>query len=107
MNIGKRTTALLGVGLLLSFSAPAWSADSTTPAANAQMTPAKPYGNSLLGMLNTVLTGTTTDASKPENNCKPSQLYSQHDVVGDPEACIMGGYTLGTGATVVTAPGVP
>jgi hypothetical protein len=99
MGLGKRTTALLGFGLLLIFFAPAWSADSTMPAANAQTTTANPYGNSLLGMLSTVLTGTTTDPGKPENHCKPSQLYSQHDVIGDPEACIMGRYTLGTGAT--------
>ena len=106
MGLGKRTIALLGFGLMLSWYAPAWSADSTPPAANAQTTSANPYGNSLLGMLNTVLTGTTTDVRKPENHCKPSQLYSQHDVVGDPEACIMGRFTLGTGGTV-SAAGVP
>ena len=30
-------------------------------------------------------------------NCKPGHLFSQHDVVGDPESCIMqGGYNLGS-----------
>jgi hypothetical protein len=30
-------------------------------------------------------------------NCKPGRIFSQHDVVGDPESCIMqgAGYSLG------------
>jgi hypothetical protein len=103
MGLRKRTTALLGFGLLLSVYAPAWSADSTTAAPNAQTTPSNPYGNSLLGMLNSVPTGTSNDPPKPENHCKPGHLYSQHDVVGDPETCIMGRYTVPGGG----APGVP
>jgi hypothetical protein len=25
-----------------------------------------------------------------EKNCKPGHMYSAHDIVGDPQACIMG-----------------
>ena len=102
----KRTAALLGFGLLLSFGVPAWCGEPAAPAANVQAAAANPYGNSLMGMLNSVLTGSTTDQRKPEKHCKASQLYSQHDVVGDPEACIMGTYTLGTGGNG-SAAGIP
>jgi hypothetical protein len=34
-------------------------------------------------------------AGKLANHCKPSQLYSLHDVVGDPETCVMSRFTLG------------
>lgn len=94
-GLGKRTTVLLGFGVLLGFSNPVWSADSAALAANAQTTPANPQGSSLLGILNAVLTNTATGARKPENHCQPSQLYSQHDVVGDPEACVMNRITFG------------
>jgi hypothetical protein len=38
-------------------------------------------------------------------NCKPGHIFSQHDVVGDPESCIMQGVTLpgGTGTAVAPA----
>src|SRR2546421_13091592 len=31
---------------------------------------------------------------KATNNCMPGHIYSQHDLVGDPESCIMQGVTL-------------
>jgi hypothetical protein len=99
MGIRKTATALLGFGLLLGVYTPAWSAESTTPAASAQTAQTSPYGNSLMGMLNSVLTGTTTDPRQPEKHCQPGHLYSQHDVVGDPETCIMGRYTVPGGGT--------
>jgi hypothetical protein len=104
-SLGKRTTVLLGLGVLLAFSNPAWSDDSATPAANAQTTTsANPRRTSLLGILNTVLSDTRTGAPTPENQCRPSQLYSQHDVVGDPKTCIMNRATFGGGST---ATGIP
>jgi hypothetical protein len=92
--------------LLVGIGAPAWAGTAKQAApVNAQVMPANPNGNTLLGMLNGVLTRTDSVPRQPKSHCKASQLYSQHDVVGDPEACIMGSYTLGTEATVVT--GVP
>ena len=102
----KRTTALLGFGLLMSFGAPAWCGEPATPATNVEAASANPDANSLMSMLNSVVNGSTTDRRKPDNHCKASQLYSQHDVVGDPEACIMGTYTLGTGSNG-SAAGIP
>jgi hypothetical protein len=95
MVIGNKAAALLSFGLLLGFSAPAWSAASAAPAGNAQAAPANPHDNTLLGFVNSVLSDPPANAGKPENHCKPSQLYSQHDVVGDPETCVMSRFTLG------------
>jgi hypothetical protein len=92
---GKKAAALLSFGLVLGFSAPAWSADSAAAAGNAEAAPANPHDNTLLGFLNSVLSDPPASAGRPENHCKPSQLYSQHDVVGDPETCVMSRLTLG------------
>ena len=43
-----------------------------------------------------------------QNNCKPGQMYSAHDVVGDPQACIMGGISGIDGVhTTAAVAGVP
>jgi hypothetical protein len=107
MQLGKRTTALIGLGLLLGSYAPVRAAYSATPAQSAQTMPVNMYGHTLLSMLNSVLTGSIApDARKPDTRCKPLQMYSQHDVVGDPEACFMGHYSVdgGSTATMVGAP---
>jgi hypothetical protein len=45
------------------------------------------------------------NARPKSTNCKPGRIFSQHDVVGDPESCVMqgAGYTLGSDA-FATAP---
>jgi hypothetical protein len=35
--------------------------------------------------------------------CKPGRIFSQHDVVGDPESCIMQGASLPGGRGIATA----
>jgi hypothetical protein len=52
-------------------------------------------------MLNSVLTATDLGPRQPKSKCGASHLYSQHDVVGDPEACIKGRYAIGNGSTAV------
>src|ERR1700728_2861544 len=37
-------------------------------------------------------------ARQSPDNCKAGHVYSQHDIVGDPQACIMGTLTIGVGA---------
>ena len=98
MRITNRTTAVMGLGLMLTFAAPAWSGDSAAPAVHTQDASANPYGNSILGMLNSILTASRTEEPQQERRCRPSELYSQHDVVGDPEACFMGRYGFGSGS---------
>jgi hypothetical protein len=41
-----------------------------------------------------------------QNNCKPGQMYSAHDIVGDPQACIMGSVS-GVHGVHSTAAAVP
>jgi hypothetical protein len=107
IDIRKRTTVLVFVGLLLGICSPAWSADSGSTVAGASgsavATVSNPHGNSLLGMLSAALSDTTTRPRERYEQCQAS-IYSQHDVVGDPETCIMNRVTFGGGAT---ATGIP
>jgi hypothetical protein len=96
MNIRHRTTVFLSLGLLLGLSSPVWSADSGKAIVNAKVVSIDPPGNSLLALLKPVPTGTATDARTPDNQCTPSHIYSQHDVVGDRETCEMSRHTFGT-----------
>jgi len=41
-----------------------------------------------------------------QNNCKPGQMYSAHDIVGDSQACIMGSFG-GFGGVRSTVAGAP
>ena len=102
MRMWKKAVVLLIPSLWFGFGAPAWSgtADQAAPV-NAQVMPANPNGNTMLGMLNSALIRTDPEARQPKSQCKASHLYSQHDVVGDPEACIKGSYTIGTGTTAI------
>jgi hypothetical protein len=49
-----------------------------------------------------------TESAKHEAKapCKAPYLYSQHDVVGDPEACFMGQATFGTRAIGTSGAGL-
>jgi hypothetical protein len=38
-----------------------------------------------------------------ERNCKPGHMYSAHDIVGDPQACIMAGFSVGGAHSAVAA----
>lgn len=46
--------------------------------------------------------------NRPEtvDNCKPGHMYSAHDVVGDPEACIQGSFS-GIDGVRSTVGGIP
>ena len=97
MGMAKKAVVLLIPSLWFGFGVPAWSGTAEPAApANAQVMSASP---TLLGMLSSVLTGTDPDSRQPKKSqCKASHLYSQHDVVGDPEACIMYRYAIGNGS---------
>ena len=104
MGISKKAVVLLVPSLLFGLGARAWSGTAEQAAPQARATSAGIADNSLLGMLSWVLTGTDPAPRQAESQCGPSQLYSQHDVVGDPEACFMGRYSLGTRSTTGIAP---
>jgi hypothetical protein len=104
MDIRKRTTVLVFVSLLAGICPPAWTADSKSTAPDAAGTVSNPQSNSILSILKPVFTDTASVVHPGGKPCKTSQVYSQHDVVGDPETCIISRVTVGGGAT---ATGIP
>jgi hypothetical protein len=105
MGMSKKAIVVLVPSLLFGIGAPAWSgtAEQAAPV-DAQVMPANSSSNTLLGMLKSVLTGTDPGPRQPEGLCKAAHLYSQHDVVGDPEACITGRLTIGNGSMAMGIP---
>jgi hypothetical protein len=90
MSTYKRTAVVVMAGLVISgVSARGWSADNKNTALTTSTAATVGGGDqSLLGMLAPVLTEPARH--QPEKSCDKGQIYSQHDVVGDPEACMMG-----------------
>jgi hypothetical protein len=44
-------------------------------------------------------------STKPSNTCRPRHMYSEHDMVGDPDSCIMQGASLGGPFAPITSVG--
>ena len=87
----KRLMAGTLAGFLMIGASPStWANPPSSETTGANQAPATTSGpnRSLLGMLAPILTEPAQHA-KPKT-CKPGELYSGHDVVGDPEACFMG-----------------
>jgi hypothetical protein len=101
MNIVKTTAAALVSSLLIGAACmPAWSAanNSGAPTAYAEVVPANTVAPSLLVIRGGVVPSVAEAAPhKDQMNCRAGHLYSQHDIVGDPQACIMGHLTIGGG----------
>jgi len=97
MLTSKRTAILLVSGLLLGTAcARGWAADGKAAApVSGGAAVADTSDKSLLGILTPFLTDPATHEA--QQNCKPDQLYSRHDVVGDPEACFRGRYDVRNG----------
>jgi hypothetical protein len=95
----RLAAAVIGGLLLATVSTPAWagSANDTTisggsTSAGASMSTgtsssAPGADRSLLGVLSPLF----ADAAPHEaqKRCKPETLYSQHDVIGDPDVCLL------------------
>jgi hypothetical protein len=108
MHVSKKVAVLLIPSLLFGLGAPAWSASSDhATSVNTQIVSANSEGNSLLDLVSPVLTPTDSVAKQPAQNCKASHMYSQHDVVGDPESCVMGHYGVGYRQNFIAPPSVP
>jgi hypothetical protein len=105
MHVSKKALVILVPSLMFGLGALAWSASSDQLPIDAQVVPAGPNSNSLLYVLKPVATSDSTP-HQPKQNCRAPQMYSQHDVVGDPEGCFMGRYTIG-GGSVGAAVSVP
>jgi hypothetical protein len=98
MKIVKTTAAALLSSLIIGAACmPAWSATSSTPAPiSANVILAKNVTGSLPAARSWLDPSPVDTAPRPDQtNCKAGHVYSQHDIVGDPRACIMGLVTIG------------
>jgi hypothetical protein len=95
MNIKSKTKVVVSLGLVLGLCSPVWSANSEKAVPNAKVVSTDPAGNPLFAILKPVLAGAEIGPQAPDNRCKPSRIYTQHDVVGDPETCEMSRYNFG------------
>jgi len=108
MKIGRTTTVALISGFLMSGAlAPAWSGspanDGLTVAQATSANPVVQAASSILAAPEFPRGRLRPDAL---NNCKPGHMYSAHDIVGDPQACIMGSFS-GLDGVHSTMGGVP
>jgi hypothetical protein len=95
----RKAMVLLLPSLFFGFGGPVCShaAEQAAPIKAEVVAPAN-ASSSILGAIGSVLKGTDANTRQPRSNCQ-GRLYSQHDVVGDPEACFLGQYSVGNGAT--------
>jgi hypothetical protein len=107
MSILKTTAAVLVSGLLIGAAGPASSASAqqsqqpSTPSAAAQKSNSSPSVLPILGMI-------IPQVEHEVSQCKTSQVYSQHDVVGDPQSCFANVVDVsGAFGAAVISPGAP
>jgi hypothetical protein len=86
MNISnKLVTGVIGGFLLVTACVPAWAGPVNQATAPSTQSAAASNGDqAILGFLDSI---TLAPAQPRTKRCKPETLYSQHDVIGDPEAC--------------------
>jgi hypothetical protein len=98
MNIIKTASVAIVSGLVMvsAASISARAAMTGSGSINADVASASNSDPSPHADLNWLKPSDANTQSR-STNCKPGYLFSQHDVVGDPESCIMqGGYNLGS-----------
>ena len=87
--------------------APAWASppvsDGRTVAQATSANPVVQAASNILAAPEFPRTGIRPDAL---SNCKPGHMYSAHDIVGDPQACIKGSLS-GIDGVHSTVTGVP
>jgi len=104
MRILKATTAALVLGLVSGASLPAWSAPSGSKVLPvAEATPANPVVQAPNSVLGAPEFPQIRIQPKVLNKCKAGHIYSAHDIVGDPETCIMGSVSGVDGVRVAPA----
>ena len=96
MNIFK-TAAAAVISTLVIGTAPAWSAtvDSRPVLPAAQAISSNSSAPSGIANRSWLEPSAANARPKPSGDCsRPGHVYSQHDVVGDPESCITQGVSL-------------
>ena len=94
MTVSTKVAAIVVGGLLLAY-APA-RAQSTQAAPSAGSVTS---GQSILGIISPLLN--TSVEHKAEKKCQADTLYSQHSVVGDPDACFQGKLDIRQSSSIV------
>ena len=96
MNIFKATAAAVISSLVIG-TAPAWSGtvDSRSALATAQVISSNSSASSGVSDRSWLEPSAANARPKASRDCsRPGHVYSQHDVIGDPESCIPQGVTL-------------
>jgi hypothetical protein len=105
MNILKTTVAALVAGTLVGSACLPIRAmadgQQTAPIGSAEVAPASSGSLLALPLQLNLVGAAQRDVPANHTNCRAGHLYSQHDVVGDPESCIKGMATFGTGGSMV------
>jgi len=107
MKIEKITAMVVISGLLMGASVSARAAmpvDSMAGSSHGAVIAAA--NGPLFATVSSLEPSPALQASRQEhNNCKASHMYGADDIVGDKQACIMGGYSISGGAGMATGPG--
>ena len=92
MNIMKTASVAIFSGLIMvsAASISARAAMTGSGSVNADVVSAT-NSNPSLNANHSWLEPSPAKARPESTNCKPGRIFSQHDVVGDPESCIMQG----------------
>ena len=97
MKILKMSAAAVISSLVIgSASIPAWAGTTGAQSVNASLEVAtvNEFAPSAFAERSWLEPSAANARPKVTNNCRPGHVYSQHDLVGDPESCIMQGVTL-------------
>jgi hypothetical protein len=108
MKSFKKSMAVAVFGLIMAKTAiPARSGRTVTQAVSGAVEMVSSDGLAPAGVIEHSWLNPSVADARPQasRNCRPEHLYTQHDLVGDPESCIMQGVSLaGAGISSAVAP---
>lgn len=108
MKILKMSAAAVISSLVIgSASIPAWAGTTGAQSVTAavEVVTSNEFAPSAVAERSWLEPSGANARPKATNNCRPGHVYSQHDIVGDPESCIKQGVTLsGSRGTVAAVP---
>jgi hypothetical protein len=97
MNILKMSAAAVISSLVIgSASIPAWAGTTgaQSVSAAAEVVTSNEFAPAAVTERSWLEPSGANSRPTAANNCRPGHVYSQHDIVGDPESCIKQGVTL-------------
>jgi hypothetical protein len=88
--------AVISSVVIGSASIPGWSGTTGTQSVTAavEVVPSSNFVPSGVAERSWLEPSAANARPKATTNCRPGHVYSQHDIVGDPESCIKQGVTL-------------